>query len=170
MALEHRSLHRAVVDRLGLRPDDRVLEIGFGPGTAIRLAALRAAHVSGIDVSGEMVQQALRRNRSAVRAGRVDLRVGTVSRLPYPDGSFTVVFEVNSLDHWDDQAQGLREMWRVLHGGGRLLLAVRGEQGTPLAAQTAKVVGLVEGEGFSVVASEQHHFGHGGAFLVARRP
>lgn len=170
MALEHRSLHRTVINFLELNHDDRALEIGFGPGTATRLAALQAAHVSGIDSSKEMVQQALHRNRVAVRAGRVDLREGTASKLPYPDGSFTVVFEVNSFHHWDDKIQGVREIRRVLRSGGKVLFTLRGKPGVSSASEVDGMVGLLEGEGFRVVASEEHSFEHGGAFVMALRP
>ncbi|MDA8346869.1 MAG: class I SAM-dependent methyltransferase [Thermaerobacter sp.] len=169
MALEHRSLHRAVIDHLALNQDDRVLEIGFGPGTAIRLAALHAAHVSGIDISTEMVRQALHRNHDAVRAGRVDLQKGTASTLPYPDGSFTVVFEVNSFHHWDDQIQGIREIQRVLRSGGKVMFTLRGSHSVPTASEVDGMVRLLEEEGLTVVATEEHSFEHGGAFVVARR-
>ncbi len=170
MALEHRTLHREVVRRLQLEPDDRVLEIGFGPGTAIQLAAQQAAHVSGVDISKEMVQQALQRNRAAVRDGRVDLREGSASRLPYPDASFTVVFEVNSLHHWDDQVQGMREVRRVLKSSGSVLLTLREAHGTPLSGEVDAVVRLLRGEGLEVISTETHSFEHGGAFVMARRP
>src|SRR2546430_13477270 len=64
---------------LGVEPTDRVLEIGFGPGIAIRELSRRATHglVCGVDHSAVMVRQAIRRNADAVRAGRVDLRLGS---------------------------------------------------------------------------------------------
>ena len=169
MALEHRALHREVVRRLGIGPDDRVLEIGFGPGTAVRLAALVAQHVSGVDISRAMVSQALRRNREGVLAGRVDLRLGSAEALPYADGSFTAVFEVNSIHHWDDQLQGLREVRRVLRSGGRALFALRRGHDQPLASEVSTIVDLLEASALQVVATEMHGIGHGGAFVMARR-
>src|SRR5579875_3191486 len=67
---------RWIVDLLDVQPDDRVLEIGFGPGVAIALLAARATAgiVVGVDPSDVMAQQAARRNRAAVRAGRVRSR------------------------------------------------------------------------------------------------
>jgi 16S rRNA A1518/A1519 N6-dimethyltransferase RsmA/KsgA/DIM1 with predicted DNA glycosylase/AP lyase activity len=49
MAIEHKKLHQATVDRLSFSQEDNVLEIGFGPGTAVKLAARRAAFVAGVD-------------------------------------------------------------------------------------------------------------------------
>ncbi|MGH2370537.1 MAG: class I SAM-dependent methyltransferase, partial [Chloroflexota bacterium] len=78
---------RWVVELLDVQPDDRVIEIGFGPGVAIGLLAERATAglVAGVDPSEVMVRQATRWNRAAVRAGRVELRQGATAALPYPD-------------------------------------------------------------------------------------
>jgi SAM-dependent methyltransferase len=68
-----------VLDVLDIRPGDRVLEVGYGPGGLIRLLATRtqAAHVQGVDPSSAMLDVATRTNRAAARAGRVKLRSRT---------------------------------------------------------------------------------------------
>jgi SAM-dependent methyltransferase len=82
--MAHRSSNRKrnawAVSLLQVRPDDRVLEIGFGPGLAIRELS-RLAHegyVCGIDHSELMLRQARRRNADGIRRGVVDLRLGSV--------------------------------------------------------------------------------------------
>jgi SAM-dependent methyltransferase len=77
------------VDLLDLRPDDRVLEVGYGPGLALRLAAERVSdgRIVGIDHSEAMRDQARIRNRAAVAAGRVKLFVGSVAELSQPSDS-----------------------------------------------------------------------------------
>ena len=57
-------------------PSDRVLEIGFGHGRTIeRLAGVVTdGRVCGIDVSDEMLNLAVRRNRLAITEGRIELR------------------------------------------------------------------------------------------------
>jgi SAM-dependent methyltransferase len=169
MAIEHRELHRAVVERLNLDSADRALETGFGPGTAIRLAAPLASFVAGIEPSREMVRQAARRNRAAIRSGRVELLRASVSAIPYPNGSFSVVFEVNSYHHWDQREAGLLEVFRVLRPGGRLLMSLSEGHGEPLPPQVSQVTRALADIGFSQVSVEEHRFGHGGAFLAARR-
>ena len=169
MAIEHRELHRAVVRRLDLDVTDRVLEIGFGPGTAVRMAASRASFVAGIDPSREMVQQASRRNRAAIRSGRVELLRASVSAIPYPNDAFTVAFEVNSYHHWDGRVVGLREIFRVLGPGGRLLMSLSQAHGEPLLPQIRQVTDVLADIGFSRVSVEEHRFGHRGAFVSARR-
>ena len=69
MAVKNLPMNRLVVELLDVKPEDAVLEIGFGPGQAIKLLAERtpAAIIAGIDPSAVMVRQATRRNRQLDR-------------------------------------------------------------------------------------------------------
>src|SRR5262245_47145454 len=106
MAYENRERNQWAVALLDIQPTDHVLEVGFGPGLAIQEAARLAAKgvVAGVDASEIMLGQARRRNAAAVRAGRVDLRLGSAEALPFPDGAFDKAFVVNSVHHWPDRA------------------------------------------------------------------
>jgi len=55
-----------VIELLEVRPNDRVLEVGFGSGVVIQRMAAVAACVAGVDLSQEMVEQARARNAGAV--------------------------------------------------------------------------------------------------------
>ena len=113
-----------VIGLLEVRPNDRVLEVGFGPGAVIeRLSGvISAGSVAGIDPSAEMVAQARSRNAAAIRTGRVDLQLGAVDRLPFDDNSFDKALAINSMQVWPDAIAGLREMRRVLKPDGRIAL------------------------------------------------
>src|SRR6266536_937617 len=113
------------VGLLDVQPHDRALEIGFGPGVAVREFARRATSglVVGIDHSEVMVRQARKRNAAAVRAGRVDLRLGTAERLPAFDASCDKILAVNSLMFWDDPVDRLVELRSLLRPGGRIAIA-----------------------------------------------
>ncbi|HTO22004.1 MAG TPA: class I SAM-dependent methyltransferase [Spirochaetia bacterium] len=169
MAIEHRALHKAVVERLSLDATDRVLEIGFGSGNAIKLASGHASFVAGIETSREMVAQATRRNRPAIRARKVEILRASAQAIPFPNDCFSVVFEVNSFHHWQNPGAGLAEISRVLRRGGLLLMVLRqGHSGSVmLEAQAASEI--LERVGFSEIRIERHSYGHGGAFLSARR-
>ena len=169
MAVEHKELHRAVVEKLDLDSGDHVLEVGFGPGTAIRLAALRAAFVAGIEASSAMVLQAARRNRPTIRSGRVEVRRASVSAIPYPDKSFSAVFEINSFHHWDRPDVGLQEIFRVLMPGGRLLMALHQRRPESVQPELNRVAMLLSQTGFTSITCGEHRFAHGGAFVTARR-
>jgi ubiquinone/menaquinone biosynthesis C-methylase UbiE len=139
MAIELKALHRAVVDILSLQSSENVLEVGFGPGTAIRRASKQSSFVAGIDVSNEMLQQANRRNRSAIRSGRVELVRASVAAIPFSNDRFNAVFEVNTFHLWEEPVAGVREIRRVLQTGGRLLMALRKENHSSLQSDMKPV-------------------------------
>jgi ubiquinone/menaquinone biosynthesis C-methylase UbiE len=121
----NRQRNRWVVALLDVQPTDRVLEVGFGPGIAIAELARRATrgHVYGIDHSDVMVRQARRHNAAAVRAGRVELLLASVDRLPHFDAPLDAVVAVNSAGFWPDPAEQLRALRGLLRPGGRIALA-----------------------------------------------
>jgi ubiquinone/menaquinone biosynthesis C-methylase UbiE len=121
MASSNRERIEWAVGLLDLRPSDKVLEVGFGPGLAIEMAA-KTAVISGIDPSDVMLKQASQRNREGIWNGRVYLQQGSVTQLPYEDDTFHKAFTINSLHHWPDALAGLHEMHRVLKANGRITL------------------------------------------------
>src|SRR5262249_22606196 len=112
MALRSSNRQRNVwaVGLLGVEPTDCVLDIGFGPGSAIRELSRRATHglVGGVDHAAVMVRQATRRNAAAVRAGRVVLRLGAAEQLPPFAAPFDTVLAVNTMGMWREPDAGLQ--------------------------------------------------------------
>jgi ubiquinone/menaquinone biosynthesis C-methylase UbiE len=137
-----------VTELLEIGPNDSVLEVGFGPGVIIqRLSKLASAgHVTGIDPSQEMVEQARARNATAMNDGLVDLRHGSVEHLPFDDNAFDKALAINSMQVWPDPIAGLREMRRVMKPGGRIALGFTpysGQQNQGLP-QTLTAAGLTK--------------------------
>lgn len=120
MAYENRERIAWTIDRLDVQPEDRVLEIGVGPGLGVEAVARRTVHgwVAGVDRSQTMIGQAGRRNARAIGEGRVELRSASAEALPYDDEVFDKVVAINSFHHWSDPDRGLAECWRVLKRGG----------------------------------------------------
>jgi SAM-dependent methyltransferase len=127
--MAHRSSNRRrnrwVVSLLEVADTDRVLEVGFGPGIAVgelsRLAS--SGCVMGVDRSEVMVRHARRRNASAVRSGRVDLRLGSVEALPDFEGPVDKILSVNSMGFWKDPVARLNELRARLRPGGEIAIA-----------------------------------------------
>jgi ubiquinone/menaquinone biosynthesis C-methylase UbiE len=133
MARMNRDAAAQVIALLDLRPDDKVLEVGFGPGVAIALMLPRVptGAVAGIDLSPDMVGQAAARNAEAVRSRRADLRCGAADRLPFADDAFDKAIAINSMQVWPDAGAGLREIRRVLKSGGTVALGFTVNSGQP---------------------------------------
>jgi SAM-dependent methyltransferase len=115
---------RAIISEARLTGADRAADVGCGPGTAVREAARHGVPVTGIDPSPVALRLARLLTRATADAN-ITWIMGSAEPLPLPDGSATVLWSVSSVHHWDDQAAGLAEVWRVLAPGGRVLLAER---------------------------------------------
>jgi SAM-dependent methyltransferase len=162
--MAHRSSNRRrnawAVSLLDVQRDDRVLEIGFGPGIAIRELARLAVdgYVCGLDHSEVMVREAVRRNAEAVRRGRVELRLGSVERVPAFEVPFDKILAVNALQFWDQPAEPLGELRRELSNGGRIAIAFqpRGPGASDQAATTRgqEIATALRDAGFSQVRLE----------------
>jgi len=131
MAWLNDEMNRFALERLDLRPDQRVLEVGFGPGLLLRAIADRmvSGSVDGVDWSPAMLAQARARNRFHLACGRVRLHEASIARLPFPDACFDRACAVNSFQFWPDPAACLRELRRVLRPGARVAIALRSGAG-----------------------------------------
>lgn len=127
MALETRSLNEEVVHRLAIAPGEHILEIGFGHGRTLERAAKATpgARFAGIDHAESMVAAVSRRAYRLVEVGRLELRAGDSSALPWPDGTFDGGFAVHTIYFWRELGRHLVEIYRVLRPGGRLVLGFR---------------------------------------------
>lgn len=129
MRLANDKPNKLAIGALRIGPRDDVLELGFGPGHAIELVARTTSGVvHGIDGSPVMLGQARRRNRRAVREGRVRLHLGHFDRLPLEDGSIDKVLAVNVIYFWPDIRRVAREVCRVLRPGGRMSIYATDEE------------------------------------------
>jgi len=115
-----------VVQRARLQPGEQVLDLGTGTGAvAVQAASIvgAAGHVTGVDISGEML--ALARQRAAALGLRnVTFREGRAEAIPADAASCDVLLASLSLMYVIDRAAAAREIARVLRPGGRLIAAV----------------------------------------------
>jgi SAM-dependent methyltransferase len=120
----NRARNRRTVELLDIQPEDRVLEVGHGPGLAIQWAAERATRgkVVGIDHSALMHHVAARRNAQAIEAGRVELHVASPGTMPPLEMPFDKVFAVNVYMFWPDPVAVLTALALVLKPGGIIAL------------------------------------------------
>lgn len=151
------------IEQLQVKAGDRVLEIGFGPGVALRRLSELAAPgtVVGLDHSAAMQRQAARRNAAGMRSGRVRLERAEVERLaelPGLAGPFDKVLSVNCFQFWRDPGARLREIRARMAPGGRIALTVqprhRGASNADAQARGLEMARLLEEAGFTDVGRQ----------------
>lgn len=98
-----------------------VLDVACGPGILACAMADRAGHVTGIDITPAMIDQARARQGASAQAN-LSWRVGDATALPFDDGAFDRVTTRYSFHHMIDPAAALAEMKRVCRLGGRIVV------------------------------------------------
>jgi len=118
-------LARMFLERMALRPGQRVLDVACGTGIVTRLAAPivgPAGSIVAVDFNPAMLDVA--RRHAPADGARVEWRQGDAAALPCADADFDVVLCQQGLQFFPDRPAALREMRRVLRPGGRVGLAV----------------------------------------------
>jgi ubiquinone/menaquinone biosynthesis C-methylase UbiE len=156
---------RLAVTLTGAGPGDTVVDLGCGPGTAVRRAARLGATAIGVDPA-----RVMRRVATALSLGRSRGRYvdGSAEAIPLDDATATVVWSIATVHHWQDIDAGLAETRRVLRPGGRFLAA---ERHSPPDAQGLHSHGWTpeqaeafaeacRAHGFVDIRVEEHHLDH----------
>lgn len=113
----------SLIDPLGIKADDRVLDAGTGiGGTARYIANKSGAKVSAVDLTPEYVAAAQWLDELVGLGGLIDVREGDVLDLPFADESFDVVISQHVQMNIADKPRLYAEAFRVLAPGGRLAL------------------------------------------------
>ncbi len=109
---------------VGMTRCGEAADLGCGPGQLVIELAWRSPglHVTGIDLSEEMLVQGQDNARRAGLADRVSFRRGDAQQIPFPDASLDLVVSTLSLHHWSDPVAVLDEIARVLRPGGSFLI------------------------------------------------
>lgn len=119
-----RRFQRSVLARLGLRGEERLIDVGCGTGTLLAETLRRHSGVTaaGVDADPEILAIAARRLRRY--GARVTLHIARAEALPFPDASFDAALSTLTFHHLPTPAKraALAEVYRVLRPGGRLLL------------------------------------------------
>ena len=115
----------AVYKRLHLKPENHILEIGFGNGKLLPALLAHADNLTyvGFDIAATMVAEAAAFNAELVASGRAAFHLGPVEALPCADDSFDRALAINVFYFWPDPVQALCEMRRVLRPAGVSIVA-----------------------------------------------
>jgi len=113
---------REVVKLVAPERGERVVDLGSGMGSATVIAARTGASVVAVDPTSYMrrileLRRKWQRNRAAITVVE-----GAAESIPLADASVDALWTINTIHHWTDRSRAARELARVMHPGGRVLL------------------------------------------------
>jgi SAM-dependent methyltransferase len=118
-------------DKLGLKPGDKILDLGCGFGRHAYEAARRGAHVVALDAGKDEVEGVLGTFAAMVEAGelaeattKVGVIQGDALHLPFADGTFDRVICSEVLEHIPNDEAAMAELARVLRPGGTMAITI----------------------------------------------
>ncbi len=115
---------RRSLELIELRPGERLLDVGSGPGTSAILAARDfGCLVAGLDYGANAVRGAQEAADAAGLCDQVGFVAGDAAALPFGDGEFDAVLCECSLSTFPDKSRAVAEMRRVLRPGGRVAVS-----------------------------------------------
>jgi len=136
------------LNRIGLRPGAKILEIGPGPGRLLIPAAQRilpGGEAVGIDIQPGMIER-LRVRAAAAGIKNLTAILGDATKPHVPEGSFDVVFLCTALGEIPDRAAALSQCYRALKPGG--VLSITEKIGDPHYQSRSTLKRLAQEAGF----------------------
>ena len=126
-----------------------VLDVGCGGGKNLKRLLNQSKNINaiGVDQSSESVKTSTRKNRRAVKSGRLQVVQGSVEALPFASNLFDLVTAIESVHYWNIE-KGVSEVYRTLKKGGQLLIVNETQSSDGLDEYLAEI-------GFKVYTAKQ---------------
>lgn len=142
----HFEMTKWALGKIDLPSNGVVADIGCGGGNCVKLlSAITNGKIYGIDYSPLCVEKAAKKNRKAVKSGRVQITEASVEKLPFKSESIDCAVSVESVYFWSDPYKAFGEILRILKKGGELNIIcemVKNDDGTGAHTEVAELLKL----------------------------
>lgn len=177
MIIGNRSAYENMIKYLTIKSDDKILEIGYGPGIGINLISKKytSGEIYGVDFSELMHKRASKRNHKFIKNNRIHLRYGDFVETELGTIGFDKIFCINVVYFWDDLQKPFEKAYSLLKDDGTFCLYMAGKDELNKAKFTkdgifnkysiGQVVNALKSSGFHEI---DHNF-RKGYFIKAKK-
>ena len=117
-------MNEVMMEMAGIKDKDRVLDAGCGVGgSSLFMASVLGCRVTGISLSQGQIEKARQYAEKRKQQGLVDFLVMDYCNTTFPNESFDVIWGCESICYAPDKAAFIKEAYRLLKPGGRLVVA-----------------------------------------------
>jgi ubiquinone/menaquinone biosynthesis C-methylase UbiE len=120
MVKGNRNKYNSLIKDMDLQPNDKLLEIGFGPGMGIQMISqlCESCTIHGIDFSKLMYKKASKLNQSDIDKHKVQLQYGDFLNIPLAQNQYDKIFCLNVIYFWDELIKPFEKSLSLLKTGG----------------------------------------------------
>lgn len=120
MVKNNQKNYDRLIKEIDLQPQDKILEIGYGPGIGIRMVAERCSTctIHGIDFSKLMYNRASRYNKQLIEKGKVQLQYGDFLQTSVMNNDYDKIFCLNVVYFWHELKAPFMKARSLLKTGG----------------------------------------------------
>ncbi|MGE7843832.1 class I SAM-dependent methyltransferase [Lysinibacillus sp. NPDC093712] len=124
MNVAHSGINNWLIQSGAIENGDVVLDIGCGGGRTIEALSKINRHgkIYGIDFSEQAIRNTTNVNQLDVASGKVIVKQASVSNIPYPEAFFYKITACQTHYFWEDLANDVKEVFRVLKQGGQFII------------------------------------------------
>lgn len=125
MNVINNKMYKSVAGEVTADGNSAILDIGYGNGYLLKkLYKKSGCNLCGIEVSQDAEKLAIKRNKKAIKEGKIKLLQADCCDMPFDEGVFDIATTVNTIYFWEETLKGLSEIRRVLKDGGKFYNAV----------------------------------------------
>jgi ubiquinone/menaquinone biosynthesis C-methylase UbiE len=172
MVKKNQKHYDKLINDLNIRPGDKILEIGYGPGIVIQMIAKACSTctVHGIDFSKLMYNRAVKYNKPFIANGKVQLQYGDFLKTSVIDNNYDKVFCLNVIYFWNELKSPFEKVFSLLKKGGAFHIYMADKSALKKAPDsvfnkysTEQVIEALRSVGFESV----EHFSEKGHYIKA---
>ena len=116
-------LYKTVLDNLDIKPDNIILDVGFGNGYFISKILKKniPVNIYGIDISNDMVNHASKKYKRFVQKGNLNFSLANIQETSFENDKFDKIYTISTVYFWKDMKKCFSEVKRILKPNGLFL-------------------------------------------------